>query len=70
MASLQANPRVVLGSNLTPDPERAGTQIFDLPPALHSAPHAVADTPEALLGLHRYQWYSYPVADRMLPRLC
>ena len=69
MASLQANPRVVLGSNLTPDPERAGTQIFDLPPALHSAPHAVADTPEALLGLHRYQWYSYPVADLILPSI-
>ena len=69
-AALQSNPRVVLGSDLTPDLERAGSQIFALPPALgNSAPHAVADTPEALLGLHRYQWYSYPVGDRMLPSI-
>lgn len=66
-AALLGNPRVVLGSDIAPDPARAGSQVFNVPPTLRSAPNAVADTPEPLLGLHRYQWYSYPVGDRVMP---
>ena len=70
LAALHSNPRVVLGTGLTPDPEQAGSQVFDLPPALRNhALNAVADTPEAMLGLHRYQRYSYLVGDRTLPSI-
>lgn len=67
-AALRGNPRVVLGSDIAPDPERLGSQVFNVSPALRdSPPNAVADTPEPLLGLHRYQWYSYAVGGRVIP---
>ena len=66
--ALLASSKVVVGSELTPDPERPGSQVFNLPRALrNSDPGAVADTPDALLSLHRYQRYWYTVGDDLVP---
>ena len=66
--ALHRNPKVVLGSDLVPDPERINTERFHLPESLAALLlPAVADTPEPLLGVHRYQWYSYEVGARTVP---
>ena len=67
---LKKNPKVVLGADIMPDPERKNAQRFSLPTGpFVSMPHAVSDVPDPLLGVHRYQRYSYLVADKAMPSL-
>lgn len=66
--ALRDHPAVILGTDLMPDPEHAESMRLNLSPAFGSMePHAVAETAESLLGVHRYQRYSYQVGDRTFP---
>ncbi len=70
LEALLRNPKVVVGSDIVPDPERSDSERFNLPESLAAlALPAVADTPEPLLGVHRYQRYSYNVGNRTVPSI-
>ena len=62
--------QVIVGSDLIFDPDDPDTARFNLPANLAGLlPPAVAEIPEHLLGLHRYQWYSYRVGEKIVPSL-
>ena len=66
--ALLENPAVILGTDVKPDPQRTDRFRLNLPATFNDLkPHAVADTAEALLGVHRYQRYSYQVGDEKIP---
>jgi CHASE2 domain-containing sensor protein len=68
--ALLQNPKVVVGSDLAPDPDRMDTERFNLPDSVAGLLlPAVADTPEPLLGVHRYQLYSFTVEGRTVPSI-
>lgn len=66
--ALYDHPAVILGTDLMPDPQRVDSVRFNLPATLgETTPHAIANTDESLLGVHRYQRYSYTVKDQTFP---
>jgi len=68
--NLLRNPRVILGSDLVFDRDNPDIERFNLPSSfVGMLPHAVSEIPDPLLGLHRYQLYTYRVGEQMVPSL-
>lgn len=68
--NLLRQPRAILGSDLVFDPDYPDTERFNLPTSLAGLlPHAVSEIPDPLLGVHRYQKYTYRVGENTVPSL-
>ena len=68
--NLLRQPRTILGSDLVFDPDDPDTERFNLPTSLAGLlPHAVSEISDPLLGVHRYQSYTYRVGEHMVPSL-
>ena len=68
--NLLRQSQAILGSDLVPDPDDPDTERFNLPTSITGLlPQAVSEISDPLLGVHRYQSYTYRVGEHMVPSL-